>query len=633
MSVRVEWVVYGRGAVESLRSTIKTAKGGDPLRPVTVVVPSNHVGVATRRLLGSGTLGPIAHRGIGLVAVNFLTPYRVADLLGSARLAGQGRRPVSAPVIGAALRAALGQAPGVFASVATHPATEMALLSAYRELRDLSDGALDNLSRAGTRSLDVVSLHRDARRCLAQDFYDEEDLIEAAIYVLGANPSYSDSFGAVVVYLPQQVSRHGGRLLAALAGQGEMVVLAGTTGDDRADRDVVRCLERMGADRASGDRPIDHDPLSVVGADRSTILTASDSDEEVRAAVRAVIDSARQGKALDRMAILYASANPYARLIHEHLSAAGIRYNGSAVVPLAARMAGRSLLGLLALPEGGYRRDDVFAWLSAARLHYQDKAIPVAAWERVSRQGGVVSGRDQWDRRLSTLADDLEAQARAHAQAAAVDADEPSWRAESLRADASLSRDLREFVLGIIGDLAQVAGDPRPWSAMSKWAGDRVDSLLDPGSGREHWPSAELKAAERLHRALERLACLDAMEATVTLEVFTRTLELELDTDLGRVGRMGQGLLVGPVAMGVGLDLDLVIVLGLAEGLFPSQIQEDSLLPDDDRAQAGAELGLRSWSVERQHRHLLAALAGAKEQLLCVPRGDLRQSLNRMPSR
>ena len=38
-------------------------------------------------------------------------------------------------------------------------------------------------------------------------------------------------------------------------------------------------------------------------------------------------------------------------------------------------------------------------------------------------------------------------------------------------------------------------------------------------------------------------------------------------------------------------------------------------------------------SVERQHRQLLAALAGARRQVLCVPRGDLRRNIERVPSR
>src|SRR6476661_6654635 len=114
MATRVEWAGYGREAAEALRAEIARTKEASALAPVTVVVPSNHVGVAARRLLASGTLGPTCGRGVGLVAASFMTPYRLAELLGAPRLAATGRRPVSTPVIAAALRAALKEEPGLF---------------------------------------------------------------------------------------------------------------------------------------------------------------------------------------------------------------------------------------------------------------------------------------------------------------------------------------------------------------------------------------------------------------------------------------------------------------------------------------------------------------------------------------
>ncbi|HEY2215615.1 MAG TPA: hypothetical protein VGH31_11200, partial [Acidimicrobiales bacterium] len=71
MSIDIQWVRYGRPAAEALHSTISVAKGDEPLAPVSVVVPSNYVGVATRRLLAAGTLGSISTRGNGVAAVSF----------------------------------------------------------------------------------------------------------------------------------------------------------------------------------------------------------------------------------------------------------------------------------------------------------------------------------------------------------------------------------------------------------------------------------------------------------------------------------------------------------------------------------------------------------------------------------
>jgi len=629
VGVTVRWVRYGRPAAHELRSTISLAKGNDPLAPVTVVVPSNYVGVATRRLLATGSLGRVCEKGIGMAAVSFLTVYRLAELLGSSQLAGSGRRPVSTPVIAAALRSALAEQPGIFAPVAGHAATETALIAAYKELRDLSDGALGALARSSRRAADVVRLHRAARAALEPAFYDEEDLLEAAVSTLRADERAVRGLGQVIVYLPEQVSRHGGELLGVVGAVANLVVQPGTTGDHEADAEVGRSVRRIGAQAAAAAHPADVDPLSVVEVGRTRIITASDCDEEVRVAVRCVVDAARAGTRLDRMAILHTSPEPYDRLAYEQLSAAGITLNGAAVMSPSARVMGRTLLGLLALPETGFRREDVFAWLAGGRLRVQGRPVPVTGWERISRDAAVVSGRYDWDTRLATFAEKRDEEATS----ADDDPDAPPWKAERLRTEAERARALRDFVVGLIDDLAREAGGTRSWKERAEWAGNHLRSLFGDERRRATWPVAEQKAAEKVEAALGRLSSLHDVEPAVELETFTRTLEQELETDLGRVGRMGEGVLVGPVGLGVGLDLDLVIVLGLAEGLFPSPTHDDSLLPDHERTATGEELPQRAERVERQHRQLLAALAGAAGQVLCVPRGDLRRNMERVPSR
>jgi ATP-dependent helicase/nuclease subunit B len=630
VGLRTEWVAYGRPAAETLRGEIADAKGGDPLAPVTVIVPSNHVGVAARRLLASGKLGPVCDQGTGVAAVTFLTVYRLGELLGAARLAADGRRPVSTPVIGAAFRTALADRPGVFGPVATHPATELALVTAYRELRDLTPAALESLRGQSRRAADVVRLHGEVRRALEPSWYDEEDLLDAAADALDDGHPLASELGRVVVHLPERVSLHGAALLRALADRERVVIVAGTTGDLRADAETIRSVERLGG---VPEGPVQQvDPQHVVGPSRTRILTVSDSDEEVRAAVRAVVDAVRSGTPLDRVALLFADPEPYARLAHEQLRAARVVVNGTALMPLRARVAGRTLLGLLALAEGGdggFRRDELFAWLGGARIHHDGRWAPVAAWERLSREAGVVEGRRQWDQLLTRLADEREAEADERAK----DPEAPEWRIERSRTEAGRARALRTFVLGLVDDLAAAGSDERPWRAWADWAGRHLRQLLGGEQARAGWPLVEQRAAERVERALDRLACLGEIEGPVSLDVFGRTLELELDADLGRVGRMGEGVFVGPVSMGVGLDLDLVVLLGLAEGVFPSPTRDDSLLPDRERVAASGELPLRAGLVDRRHREFLAALAGSPRQVLCVPRGDLRGGRERVPSR
>ncbi len=610
---------YGRAAAQALRDAIAAGKAGDPLAPVTVVVPTNYVGVAERRLLAAGTLGRLTPAGDGIAAVTFLTTYRLAELLGAPRLASARRRPVSNPVLAAAIRGVLAGAPGVFAAVAQHPATEEALVDAYRELSTCSTGALDQLARAGRRAADVVRICRAARAELEPAWYDERDLMDAAVGVIDAGTPLLADIGAVVVYLPQEVPIPAAAVLDALARRAEVTVIAGTTGIARADAAVATSLARLGFDDA-----VVEDAVVPRG---TRVVSASDPDDEVRAVVRLVVDALRDGVALERMAILYGAAEPYARLVHEQLGAAGIPHNGAAVRTLAESVLGRSLLGLLALPDRQFHRHDVMALLASAPVHWHDRPAPAAFWDQISRNAGVVRGPAQWQERLDRHARIV---ARSLAEELAVPDRDP--RPERYERELAATRALAEFITGIVA--AMRTEESWGWRELAGWAQQLVRDHLGDDSRRARWPEQEQHAADKVDAALERLAGLDAVESTPGIDVFRRTLELELDADLGRVGRLGDGILMGHVSLGLGLDLDRVFVCGLAEGTFPTRVRDDSLLPDADRGLTEGVLPLRRARVDDDHRRFLAALAAATgERVLLYPRGDLRRTTERMPSR
>lgn len=623
-------VSYGPGGTERLRATVAFAKGGDVLAPVTVIVPSNQVGVTARRLLGAnpGLAGkdddPKGARPEGIAAVSFLTPYRLAELLGSAALAGTGRRPVSTAVVAAAVRRVLAEAPGRFAPVADHPATEEALVAAYREMRELPDDSLEAVAATSATAAEVVRIHRLSRAVLRPEWYDEEDLMASARDVVRKGGGAS-LLTPTIVYLPQRFNVPAAVLLSAVGERVDMVALAGLTGDGRADAEVVASLSRLGIDPISGDDAV----ASPVSRDKTRIVVVSDADEEARVAVRAVVDAARSGVPLGRMAVLHANAVPYARLVHDHLEAAGIGRNGASPIPLRERLAPRTLLHLLDWTAEGFRRWDLFAGLGGAPLRSDGRRLPFTGWDRLSRQAAVVAGRDDWDRLLTVLADAREA------EAAILDREpeRPPWLAERARRDAADARRLREFTIGLIDELAGAATTARTWGVHAEWAHRLVGRVLGSAMARADWPAVEQKAAERLEATLDRLGALDDVEGAVSLDVFTRTLRLLLDADLGRIGRLGEGVLVGSIGAGVGLDLDLVVVVGLAEGAYPTRSGEDPLLDDRARAATDGLLRTRRDGIDGQHRQLLAALAGGARQVLTVPRGDLRRSIERVPSR
>ncbi len=613
MSLRVITTPYGRAASEALRGEVARAKQDSPLAPVTVVVPGNSVGVAVRRLLASGALGPVSNAGSGLIGVNFLTASRLAELLAAPRLAARKRRPVSPPVVAAAVRRVLATAAGMFAPVATHPATEEALVAAVWELSDLDDAALDLLGAQSERAREVVRIHRAVKDLLAPAWYDEHDLMRAACDVVREGGALVGELGTLVYHLPQRTTAPVAQLLRTIADRNELVVIAALTGAPKADADVITGIERLGAS-------IDIEPNAVIPAVGTAVCSTSDADDEVRVIVRGIVDAMREGVPLERMAVVFGNAEPYARLLHDHLELAGIAHNGVSVRTLADSVLGRSLLRLLALADDDFRREDVCALIAGAPvLEGRGQLVEAAAWERISRDAGVVGGVAQWEARLERYA---------RAQAPRSDDDEAIAHADAERARAS---GLQRFVQRLAAD---IEGAPGSWRELTDWARGLVRRWIGDEDARAAWTPFEREAARRVDAALERLGGLDSVEAGPTLEVFRRSLTLELDAARDQVGRLGEGLLVGPAVLALGVELDRLWVCGLAEGVFPGSPRDDPLLADTDRVALGGQIRLRSARIADDHRALLAALANTTgARVLCFPRGDLRRSTEHVPSR
>jgi ATP-dependent helicase/nuclease subunit B len=615
VAASVTWTGYGQQAYAVLRSVVADVKGGDPLRPVTVLVPTQLCGVITRRTLARG----VADRP-GVAGLAVLTVDRLAERLAAPMMAGSGRRPVTDPVLAAAWRSALSADPGVFAEVAGHSATVVALVDAHRQLREVGSEAHDAVAGSGEPiAVDLVRLHREVAGLLAPDWYDVPDLRRAAVQALRERPALGEEVGAVVVFLPQDLPAGATALIGHLATVGEVRTIAALTNDPRADAGVLHSIQSSSSD-ARPDR-------AVGGRTASRVAHASDADDESSCLVR-MVTAALGSVPAHRVAVLYGSARPYARLLAEHLDAAGIRWNGSGVRPTIERTLPRALVDLLALPDQGWRRDEVLGVLSAAPVRTADgNRVPAARWERISRIAGVVADGD-WDTRLKAYATQERAAADEEKAAEA-----PRQGLINRRErDASAAEHLQDFVADLRGRLHHGAS-LRRWSELADWALDTFQVLIGEIDAGGWLPREEAWAAERVIRILSGLAGLDPVEPTADLAGLRLAVELELAGDLQRHGRFGDGILVAPLSAAVGLDADAVFVVGLAEDLVPGRLRADPLLPDRLRALTGGALPPLRDRVARQHRHLLAALAAAGECVASFPRGDLRKSSTRLPSR
>ena len=155
---------------------------------------------------------------------------------------------------------------------------------------------------------------------------------------------------------------------------------------------------------------------------------------------------------------------------------------------LGDMLLGRTLRAVLALPDRGFRRLDVLGVLTNAPLLDGDGHVPGHAWERLSREAGVVSG-DDWAERLAVLA------AEQRRRAELDDEEGCDLRAERRRRDANRAEALAAFVARLRGDLAAGA-EARSWAALVA-ANGLIDSYLGDDRRRVRWPEEEKKTKIR----------------------------------------------------------------------------------------------------------------------------------------
>ena len=627
----VSQVAAGRTYTLAIRDSIAAAKAGDPLRAVRVIVPSNIAGLSLRRMLGSSLLadgGPLLAPA-GIANVNFSTPFQFASLLAAPSLAASGQRPLTTPVLAAAVRHVLATEPGRFGAVAEHVATETALIRAYGEITEMPPTQRRALAeRATSRTQDLLAFVEAVGEHLQSGtslrFHDEYAVLHAAAIALKKSPVdeaivLAGPFGqglAVVEFL-QSVAKY-------LPTSGVLSL----TGDDDVDT-----ASRQQAGTIAG---VELTPVPASRPVPTHMLPTADSDEEVRAVVRQILEAAERGVRFDRMAVFVPVRAPYLRSIREQFEQANIPSAGPDHRTLGDSMVGRLLLRLLSLADSAlslahdkrFDREGVLSLVEAAPLRGPDgRRIRSGPWENISRSAGVVAGLDDWIDRLG--AHDASLERRLDGDNAELSAGARS----GYERERAASAELLAFVEWL-AELTEPGRVGRSWSERSAWARQILAALLPPENRRTSWPDTEIEAADRVDKILTRVAVLDEIEPNLTSAAFLRAIQLELDAPAGRRGRFGTGVLVAPLASAIGLDLDEVFVLGLAEGVCPRPIREDTLLPDTERAHTNGGLATRiDRNREERQRYLHAVASGSRSVTLVFPSGDHRSGRERTVSR
>ena len=606
------------GLREALWRLVRGVKGGDALAPVTVVGPSSYANLSLRQELGAG----------GFANVRFIVPPVLAELLGGAAMARSGRRPLTSVVERVWLREVLAGATGPLASVSGHAATQASVRASFGELRQADEGLLARLETKGELRSELVGLYREFRRRVGGGWYDAEDLAEAAAGAVrsGEAPALAD-LGAIVFYLPRNVSSAELSLIESLAEKGRCYVVLGTTGDDVADGPVEALAGSLGnsmgtrVDLGRGEADDGHD------RDEARLHVAPTAHEEVRwAARRIALETRERGTPFHRMAILYRMDNPYASLVRDELRMAGVPMAGPDRKTLADSAAGRTLMGLLDMPEGEFRRADVMEWLTSCPVRPAGGAargFSPSRWDSLTRTAGVVLGPEQWRDRLASHAARLVEEAERRVKAEEI----TEARAERMAEEATTAREVLAFVERLVNDV-EPPKDGSRWGEFCEWAGDLLGRYLDD----RRLPEPEAVALERVTRAMRELSGADSVGRGCKLEEFRKSVADSLRSTVGHLGVTGQGVFVSSIGAAAGVSFDVVWVLGMVEGGMPPAIRPDPLLPEAEWRAAGGEPRVDRRKAAERYDYL-SALATAPRRELSYPVANAASQRQAYPSR
>ena len=599
---------------DELLAFIRQFQRGDPLRPVTVVGPSNYAHLSLRHRLGRS----------GIANVQFMVFARLAEFLGAPSLSAQGKRPLT-PVVGSALvREVASQATGMLEPLRDHPSTHLSLRRTFRQLRHATEGALDNLTNQGGLRAETVALYREYRR-RTNGYYDAEDLAEAAANaVRSGNARGLDDLGFIVFFRVRGLTPSQTSLLRALAQEGKCALLLGLTGDTDADRAAIALAKELDS-KENPDSPVH--PINP----RAHLLIAPDAHQELRWVIRRIMQRAESGTPFHRMAALYRKEAPYGTLIREELDLAGIPVAGPNTATLADAAVGGALAGLLGLREADFARDAVMAWLTGSPLKSPHGIDPASfnptLWDTISKRANVVRGAETWEQRLKQFADNLERDARDWERQGEI----YEARALRMRADAAVARQLLSFVTELI-DAADPSGNTS-WEDYSRWSKELLGSYL---VNYEDLPESERRAYDAIERILDELKSLDTVSPGPSFEVFRRALNEALQVSVGRLGSVGHGVFVAPLNLAAAMSFDVVHIVGMIEGAVPPAARDDPLIPERDRELAGgsaAGLPGQQQRKDDERYDYLAALAAAPERTLSYPVADPAGQRENFPSR
>jgi ATP-dependent helicase/DNAse subunit B len=605
---------------------VRTKKEKDRFAPLVVLVGSNLLGLYLRRQL--------VQRGLNHINLSFLTFIDLARALAAEPLDRDGLRPLPryGDLVLISSLAEKIQEGSYFGPIAGRRGFHRALSATFR---DLADGGIETLPLLETRKIfELNALYQDHRSLAARDFYSSAELFLRGEREVRRFPEIFGS-GELAVYGFYDFTESQKRLLEACIRHLSLTAFMPwreTQGFAYAApilkwyRSRGFQVQSLGKPDTAGsklaevvpreifrERPKAHSPRE----DRTVRIIAAPSEaQEVREIAREVLRLAREDEiSFHEMAVLLRNFDLYAPLLQETFQNLQIPIHLQGGKPLSRTQAGKSMLLLLDLVGGNFRRGEVMEFLTFAPLAWE-RFLPeepsTSQWDLISREAGIIEGRNQWEEKLTSWMAQQEQQ------------EEEEGNQTLIREAEGFHGFLRDF-------FSALDRFPRnsSWQGMVKISLLLLESYFEANGDRE-----------AIGDALRSLVSLESLGLEAQVRQFKEVLTEALEEKTLPHGSFQRGgVCVSDVMPARGLSFRAVFIPGLVERSFPASPRQDPLLLDPERQAMNQDLKekghvpLKRYRFAEEKLLFTLALGAAREKLvLSYPRLDPSTGRERIPS-
>ena len=292
------------------------------------------------------------------------------------------------------------------------------------------------------------------------------------------------------------------------------------------------------------------------------IVIAKNQIEEVKQAIRKILFAVENGMKLSKIALTFDDEFPYLEIIKTQLNSAKIPYYGHIENKLFNTGPGQVLIGLLEIIESGISYEKFSNWISNSPVNILHENSDPNEWNEISKKIGIESNFNTWKNKLFSHMD--------HSKNSS-----PNSSNKTLR--------LIKFLEHLKTDIDSISKNN-----FNEKDIDLIYLFFNKYLDKTKISNIEKDSFSEIQNKILDLKKIKKLQSNY-IEIKKIILN-DLNEKFSSKTMHSKGLFISPIKNIIGMNFEYIHVLGLAEGKFPHQKQENPFVSDFSKIICGGKL-------------------------------------------